>query len=249
MMSEIASGQITVARVQDGEIPEEELEKIETASENAKEAKEGLLTKADMKLTNVSADIIGDKVISSNTFIDTIKNISGASIFYQIESDKPVGAKTGDIWYVLNGDGSTAYIRRYDGSKWTDVSLDHTVLIEDCITSRELDSGSVKTNHLDVGDYMSFHDNGVIVLGSNQSDFKLAVSANGIDFYYKADNKEIVDGLSMDKRVAYINSDQLQINKALVVSGVQVGDYIWAPCHVTTDETEFDTFELKYTLL
>lgn len=202
---------------------------------------DGKMDKVDIDAANIV--YLNGQAISNNTILakalsgDLVETISGNNVYYRNSQDPPSDPREGDIWYVtIDENGKTSGIKRYTGSEWADITLDHTVLVENSITANELASGSVTTTKLNVGQYMGFYgtDKPMIIMGGKNSIYKLAISdSGGVAFYYGTTDEAIIAGNAEAYKVAYINADQLYINKAVVVTGMQIDDYIWSTKNLT----------------
>ncbi len=230
----------------------------DTMKANYAHITEGKLDKVDIDAANIA--YLNGQAISNNTILakalsgDLVETISGNNVYYRNSQDPPSDPRTGDIWYVtIDENGKTSGIKRYTGTEWTNITLDHTVLVENSITANELASGSVTTTKLNVGQYMGFYgtDKPMIIMGGRDSTYKLAISdAGGVAFYYGTTDEAIIAGNAEAYKVAYINADQLYINKAVVVTGMQIDDYIWSTKNLSDkyiQQTASSTFKSNRT--
>lgn len=157
----------------------------------------------------------------------------------------------------FNANKTNYYIYQEETSEWTDIPLTGGALVDGSVTNSKLSEHCVQVPNLAIGQYMTFYSDvgknkgTMIVLGGLDSSYKVAISSDwGVEFYSgMTDEQTIVDGSAQNtSRVAYINGDQLYINKAVVVSAMEISDYRWEGKKVTnTDGTTTTLLELKYT--
>lgn len=157
----------------------------------------------------------------------------------------------------FNANKTNYYIYQESTTNWTEIPLNSGALVDGAITNSKLAPQCVQVPNLAVGQYMNFYSDvgankgTMIVLGGLNSSYKVAISSDGgVEFYTGITQEStIVDGSAKNtSRVAYINGDQLYINKAVVVSAMEISDYRWEGKKVTnTDGTTTTLLELKYT--
>lgn len=147
----------------------------------------------------------------------------------------------------FNADKTQYYILESGTASWTNIPLTGSVLANNTITNTQLTDNCVRVPNLAIGQYMNFYDAPMIIMGGERSDYKLAISnQSGLGFYYGVKDQDIISNPS-NNRVAYINTDQLYINKVVVVVGMQIGtdtdNYVW---NTKTNSDGKPVLELRY---
>lgn len=166
---------------------------------------------------------------------------------YFVKNDDGTYSKTTVTEDEFNADKTKYYVFKSEVSQWTDIPLTGTVLANNTITNANLTEKCVTVPNLAIGQYMNFYDTPMIILGGDQSNYKLGISnESGLGFYYGVTDSDILEDPTKN-RVAYINTDQLYINKVVVVVGMQIGtdtdNYIW---NTKTNSKGDPVLELRY---
>ena len=125
-------------------------------------------------------DITDDTVLYAAIHGTAVSTLSGTKTYYSAIDSPPTDAKEGDLWYVTVMDETTAEtntssIKRLNArEQWEDVALDHTVLVENSITSAEIASGTITADNIAAG----------------------TITANNLDLDSLTTNREFVDDMS-----------------------------------------------------